>query len=76
MELLSFVYIAPCFYLYSTRDRLEFYFIFYVQWSNDVVSTVFQVGKINSLDFHRKDDLLVTASEDDSIRLYDIANAK
>ncbi|CAA6665578.1 unnamed protein product [Spirodela intermedia] len=26
--------------------------------------------------FHRKDDLLVTASEDDSIRLYDIANAK
>ncbi|OMO59267.1 hypothetical protein CCACVL1_24964 [Corchorus capsularis] len=33
-------------------------------------------GKINSLDFHRKDDLLVTASEDDSVRLYDIANAK
>lgn len=34
------------------------------------------VGKINSLDFHRKEDLLVTASEDDSVRLYDIANAK
>uniref|UniRef100_A0A1D1Z7N6 WD repeat-containing protein 82 n=1 Tax=Anthurium amnicola TaxID=1678845 RepID=A0A1D1Z7N6_9ARAE len=34
------------------------------------------VGKISSLDFHRKDDLLVTASEDDSVRLYDIANAK
>ncbi|RVW46582.1 Protein anthesis promoting factor 1 [Vitis vinifera] len=34
------------------------------------------VGKINSLDFHRTDDLLVTASEDDSVRLYDIANAK
>ncbi|XWS44142.1 hypothetical protein CRYUN_Cryun15aG0019100 [Craigia yunnanensis] len=33
-------------------------------------------GKLNSLDFHRKDDLLVTASEDDSVRLYDIANAK
>ncbi|MBA0779510.1 hypothetical protein Gotri_003760, partial [Gossypium trilobum] len=33
-------------------------------------------GKINSLDFHRKDDLLVTASEDDSVRLYDITNAK
>ncbi|XP_038715983.1 protein ANTHESIS POMOTING FACTOR 1 isoform X2 [Tripterygium wilfordii] len=33
-------------------------------------------GKINSLDFHRTDDLLVTASEDDSVRLYDIANAK
>ncbi|XP_061363586.1 protein ANTHESIS POMOTING FACTOR 1 isoform X3 [Gastrolobium bilobum] len=33
-------------------------------------------GKIYSLDFHRKDDLLVTASEDDSVRLYDIANAK
>ncbi|KAE9449134.1 hypothetical protein C3L33_18994, partial [Rhododendron williamsianum] len=34
------------------------------------------VGKINSLDFHRTDDLLITASEDDSVRLYDIANAK
>ncbi|KAE9599487.1 hypothetical protein Lal_00039537 [Lupinus albus] len=34
------------------------------------------VGKIFSLDFHRTDDLLVTASEDDSVRLYDIANAK
>ncbi|MCI17586.1 WD repeat-containing protein 82-like, partial [Trifolium medium] len=33
------------------------------------------VGKIYSIDFHRKDDLLVTASEDDSVRLYDIANA-
>ncbi|KAJ4729281.1 WD repeat-containing protein 82-like [Melia azedarach] len=33
-------------------------------------------GKINSLDFHRKDDLLVTASDDDSVRLYDIASAK
>lgn len=36
----------------------------------------FQVGKINSIDFHRKEDLLVTASEDDSVRFYDIANAK
>ncbi|KAF7129262.1 hypothetical protein RHSIM_Rhsim10G0018000 [Rhododendron simsii] len=34
------------------------------------------VGKINSLDFHRTADLLITASEDDSVRLYDIANAK
>lgn len=33
-------------------------------------------GKISSLDFHRTDDLLVTASEDDSVRLYDITNAK
>ncbi|XP_031501111.1 protein ANTHESIS POMOTING FACTOR 1 [Nymphaea colorata] len=32
-------------------------------------------GKISSVDFHRKEDLLVTASEDDSVRLYDIANA-
>ncbi|KAF8390475.1 hypothetical protein HHK36_025001 [Tetracentron sinense] len=32
-------------------------------------------GKINSVDFHRTEDLLVTASEDDSVRLYDIANA-
>lgn len=37
---------------------------------------VFQGGKVNSIDFHRKDDLLVTSSEDDSVRLYDIANAK
>lgn len=36
----------------------------------------FQGGKIHSIDFHRKDDLLVMASEDDSVRLYDIANAK
>ncbi|XP_073003247.1 protein ANTHESIS POMOTING FACTOR 1 [Typha latifolia] len=33
------------------------------------------VGKISSLDFHRKEDLLITASEDDSIRLYNIASA-
>ncbi|KAL0431641.1 UNVERIFIED_CONTAM: protein ANTHESIS POMOTING FACTOR 1 [Sesamum radiatum] len=33
-------------------------------------------GKINSLDFHRTADLLVTASDDDSVRLYDIATAK
>ncbi|XP_062106927.1 protein ANTHESIS POMOTING FACTOR 1 isoform X2 [Humulus lupulus] len=33
-------------------------------------------GKINCIDFHRKDDLLVTSSEDDSVRLYDILNAK
>ncbi|XP_043726320.1 protein ANTHESIS POMOTING FACTOR 1 [Telopea speciosissima] len=32
-------------------------------------------GKINSVDFHRTKDLLVTASDDDSVRLYDIANA-
>ncbi|KAL5557822.1 hypothetical protein UlMin_034033 [Ulmus minor] len=33
-------------------------------------------GKINSIDFHWKDDILVTASDDDLVRLYDIANAK
>ncbi|KAJ4912039.1 Transducin/WD40 repeat-like superfamily protein [Raphanus sativus] len=33
-------------------------------------------GKIRSLGFHRTDDLLVTSSEDDSLRLFDIANAK
>jgi COMPASS component SWD2 len=32
-------------------------------------------GKVNSIDFHRTDDLLVTASDDESIRLYDTANA-
>jgi COMPASS component SWD2 len=34
-----------------------------------------QAGKINCLDFHRKDDLLVTSSEDDSIRLYNTSSA-
>ncbi|KNA21543.1 hypothetical protein SOVF_042030 [Spinacia oleracea] len=33
-------------------------------------------GQINSIDFHRTSDLLVTASADDSVRLYDIVNAK
>ncbi|KAL8528177.1 hypothetical protein ACS0TY_005834 [Phlomoides rotata] len=33
-------------------------------------------GKINSLDFHRSADLLVTASDDDSVRFYDITSAK
>ncbi|GFP99744.1 WD repeat-containing protein 82-b [Phtheirospermum japonicum] len=33
-------------------------------------------GKINSLDFHRTADLLVTSSDDDSVRLYDISTAK
>ncbi|XP_047045246.1 protein ANTHESIS POMOTING FACTOR 1 [Lolium rigidum] len=32
-------------------------------------------GKINCLDFHRKDDLLVTSSDDDSIRLYNTTTA-
>ncbi|KAF3334707.1 WD repeat-containing protein 82-B [Carex littledalei] len=32
-------------------------------------------GKISSLDFHRTDDLLITASEDDSIRLYNTTSA-
>ncbi|XP_020588471.1 protein ANTHESIS POMOTING FACTOR 1-like [Phalaenopsis equestris] len=32
-------------------------------------------GSISSLDFHRTDDLLVTASEDDSVRLYSIVDA-
>lgn len=34
------------------------------------------VGRINSIDFHRTDDLLITAGEDDTVRLYDIVNAK
>ncbi|KAL9261626.1 ANTHESIS POMOTING FACTOR 1-like protein [Drosera capensis] len=33
-------------------------------------------GKINSLDFHRTQDLLITAIDDDSVRIYDTANAK
>ncbi|EFJ21707.1 hypothetical protein SELMODRAFT_106264 [Selaginella moellendorffii] len=33
-------------------------------------------GKINSLDFNPSEDLLVTACDDESIRLYDTANAK
>ena len=27
-------------------------------------------GRVNSVDFHRSEDLLVTAGEDDAIRLY------
>lgn len=37
----------------------------------DVVA---QNGKVNSLDFHRTEDRLVTASDDESIRLYDTTN--
>ncbi|KAJ3670731.1 hypothetical protein LUZ60_008157 [Juncus effusus] len=32
-------------------------------------------GKISSLDFHRTEDLVITAGEDDSVRLYNTANA-
>ncbi|GBG80429.1 hypothetical protein CBR_g30894 [Chara braunii] len=32
-------------------------------------------AKVNSLDFHRTEDLLVTASDDESIRLYNTASA-
>lgn len=32
-------------------------------------------GRISSLDFHRTSSYLVTASDDESIRLYDVANA-
>ncbi|PWZ11041.1 Protein ANTHESIS POMOTING FACTOR 1 [Zea mays] len=32
-------------------------------------------GKINCLDFHRTEDLMITSSEDDSIRLYNITSA-
>lgn len=31
-------------------------------------------GHINSLDFHRSEDLLVTAGDDDAIRLYNTQN--
>eukprot|EP00897_Mesotaenium_endlicherianum_P011025 jgi/Mesen1/9951/ME000071S09362 len=34
-----------------------------------------QNGRINSLDFHRTEDLLVTASDDESIRLYNTSSA-
>ncbi|KAH1107569.1 hypothetical protein J1N35_011337 [Gossypium stocksii] len=44
----------------------------YIRFLHDQI----EGGKINSLDFHRKDDLLVTASEDDSVCFYHIANAK
>lgn len=33
-----------------------------------------QGAKINSLDFHRTEDLLITASDDESIRLYNISS--
>lgn len=31
-------------------------------------------GRVNSLDFHRSEDLLVTAGDDDAIRLYNTQN--
>lgn len=34
-----------------------------------------QNGRISSMDFHRLSNYLVTASDDESIRLYDVANA-
>lgn len=34
-----------------------------------------QNGRISSLDFHKTSNFLVTASDDESIRLYDISNA-
>ena len=34
-----------------------------------------QTGRVNSMDFHRTDDLLVTASDDESIRVYDTSSA-
>ncbi|EFJ34246.1 hypothetical protein SELMODRAFT_439216 [Selaginella moellendorffii] len=41
----------------------------------DEVKSMLQGGKISSLDFHRTEDLMVTAAEDASIRLYDTASA-
>ncbi|GAB2263211.1 hypothetical protein Droror1_Dr00004208 [Drosera rotundifolia] len=32
-------------------------------------------GRISSMDFHKASSYLVTASDDESIRLYDVANA-
>ncbi|CAK9180628.1 unnamed protein product [Ilex paraguariensis] len=32
-------------------------------------------GRISSMDFHRTSSFLVTASDDESIRLYDVTNA-
>lgn len=45
--------------------------------SSMTVATAFQdyTCKINSLDFHETEDFLVTASDDESIRLYNTANA-
>lgn len=41
-----------------------------------ILHLFFQGGKINSLDFHRTADVLVTASDDDSVRFYDITTAQ
>ena len=35
----------------------------------------FQNGRISSMDFHKATNYLVTASDDESIRLYDVQNA-
>lgn len=45
--------------------------------SNVVFTPIYysQNGRISSMDFHRTSSYLVTASDDESIRLYDVASA-
>ncbi|MCD9559286.1 hypothetical protein HAX54_017156 [Datura stramonium] len=40
-----------------------------------ILDTIGQSGRINSMNFHKTSNYLVTASDDESICLYDIANA-
>jgi WD40 repeat protein len=41
-----------------------------------VVHTQDNTARINSIDFHRKEDLLITGSDDDSIHLYNTATGE
>lgn len=53
-----------CFFCFTLNCKI----ILLTNWS-------FQNGRISSMDFHRASNYLVTASDDESIRLYDVANA-
>jgi len=47
---------------------------FIVFFSLILCAYVFQNGRISSLDFHRASSYLVTASDDESIRLYEVTS--
>ena len=57
-------------------------FSFQLMWWSFIIWMIFilnvdflQTCKINSLDFHETEDILVTASDDESIRLYNTTTA-
>lgn len=49
--------------------------IFFWKMFLEHVFCILQNGRISSMDFHKATNYLVTASDDESIRLYDVQNA-